>query len=268
MAFFDNMDEKISNLINTGAGKAKDMSDSLKISSAIKDEQRKQEDLYKQIGQYYYDNFYDEAEGQLRVLCTGVKASKVQILQYQDQLNKLKGAVTCPGCGAQVPANAGFCSVCGMKMVPQNTVLSSQIGRKCPSCGSMVDKEAMFCTSCGKRMPKEQVDEPDVSKEMCPVCGAAVETDQAFCTNCGSVIERKAEQVSWEEVEESKEQEPESREVDNVFSMGEVEKVPEVRPDVQVTPREESRQGICPECGKKLKPGQRFCTNCGTRIEE
>lgn len=302
MAFFDNMDEKISNLINTGAGKAKDVSESFRISGLIKDEEKKQEELYRQIGKYYYENCYDTATGKLKVWCVDIKSSIVQIMQYQEQLNKLKGAVTCPGCGAQVPDGAGFCSACGMKMQPQNNGNVVQTGRRCPSCGNIVDQEAMFCTTCGQKMP-EQPEEVKAEnstetgekqnvcpscgavlksdqlfctvcgkripeqigisekKETCPMCGADVEEDQLFCTNCGAAIEHKPAEI------------PEKEEIfipENVEEVSvNLEDEKEREAEVQAEPEEEEeKQGICPECGRILKPGQRFCTSCGTKVGE
>lgn len=303
MAFFDDVDAKISNLINTGAGKAKDMSESFRISGMIREEEKKQEDLYKQIGQYYYDNYCDSAEGQLRVWCAGIKASKVQMLQYQDQLNKLKGTITCPGCGAEVASGAAFCSGCGMKMQPQNRVAPAKMSRKCPTCGNTVDQDAMFCTNCGQRMPEliateeanndenlekkqkvcplcgaaveedqvfctfcgqkipEQeevtdIDSSEDNQELCPTCGATVEKDQTFCTKCGTKIEKNQLDIS--------ENESFSEPLDSVFEEVDFSSLQKKETEPQEEPK---KTEICPACGRELKPGQKFCTNCGTKIK-
>lgn len=304
MAFFDDVDVKISNLINTGAGKAKDMSESFRISGAIREEEKKQEDLYKQIGQYYYENYCDSAEGQLRVWCSGIKASKVQVLQYQDQLNKLKGTITCPGCGAEVASGSAFCSGCGMKMQPQNRINPmNKAGRRCPACGNTVDQDSMFCTNCGQRMPEliaaEEVNNDETvekKQKVCPVCGATVEEDQVFCTSCGQRIPEQEEVTDVDSSEDNQklcptcgatvekdqifctkcgtkieknqsdisENENFSEPLDNAFEEVDFSSLQENESELQT---EAEKREICPACGRELKPGQKFCTNCGTKIE-
>lgn len=50
------------------------------------------------------------------------------------------GAV-CPQCGAQIFANARFCSACGAKL---QTV--------CPGCGAPVKPGSKFCSECGRAL--------------------------------------------------------------------------------------------------------------------
>ena len=42
--------------------------------------------------------------------------AKAQIENLKAQINDLKGVKTCPGCGADVPLGAAFCSACGSKV--------------------------------------------------------------------------------------------------------------------------------------------------------
>ena len=62
MALFDDVDQKLSNWINAGTDKAKGMSESMKISGDIKEEEKNQEDLYRQIGLHFYNNYAETAE--------------------------------------------------------------------------------------------------------------------------------------------------------------------------------------------------------------
>lgn len=115
MAMFDEMDKKISGWISAGAGKAKDMSESMKISGLIKEEENKQNEIFKQIGQLYFVNYADHAEGQLKEMCLKIADSKASVMQYKEQLCALKGTIGCPNCGAEISSNSMFCSACGAK---------------------------------------------------------------------------------------------------------------------------------------------------------
>ena len=55
MAMFDDVDKKLSGWFNAGAEKAKGMSETLRLSNAIREEETKQAELYRQMGKYFYD---------------------------------------------------------------------------------------------------------------------------------------------------------------------------------------------------------------------
>lgn len=246
MAMLDDMDKKISGWFNAGAGKAKDMSESLKISGLIREEENKQTELYKQIGQFYFENCAEQAEGQLKEWCSNVAASKAQVMQYKEQLRILKGTVGCPNCGAEVPSNSAFCNVCGTKIeVPRRKTK----GKVCPNCGAVADTGATFCTTCGTKLPDDEpIYTPPVEKVQelyCPGCHAVVEEGQAFCTKCGTRIQSLATPVS---------------------PMEEVESMEPVQAEKEIPPIEEVKipqRRTCPRCGAELEVEQMFCTSCG-----
>lgn len=37
-------------------------------------------------------------------------------------------------------------------------------------------------------------------------------------------------------------------------------------PEADLSPAEENTVNFCPECGKKVTPGAKFCTGCGTKL--
>jgi len=50
--------------------------------------------------------------------------------------------MTCPKCGAQIPANSKFCNQCGAKIG----------GASCPQCGADVPAGSKFCPNCGTKI--------------------------------------------------------------------------------------------------------------------
>lgn len=52
-----------------------------------------------------------------------------------------KTEITCPYCGKQNPASAGFCSSCGRKL---ETI--------CPKCGYHNKADAKYCNQCGEKL--------------------------------------------------------------------------------------------------------------------
>ncbi len=50
--------------------------------------------------------------------------------------------MTCPKCGAKIPANSKFCNQCGAKIG----------GTSCPQCGAEVPAGSKFCPNCGTKI--------------------------------------------------------------------------------------------------------------------
>ena len=75
--------------------------------------------------------------------------------------------VTCPKCGAKMPAKAKFCPECG-----------TPNGTSCPKCGAVVRaKNAKFCPECGASL-----------SAVCPKCGKPVKAGAKFCPECGEKL--------------------------------------------------------------------------------
>lgn len=218
MAFLDNMDKKLSQFGQGALKKTKDVSESVRLSGAIREEENKQVEIYKQIGEYFYQNYAEQADEQLKVLCDAVAKSKETVLQYKEQIKVLKGITYCTNCNAEIPMNSMFCNNCGTRVVQAAPAAPVHMGPTCPTCQAPIESGQLFCTNCGSRIPEPQpVEEPVVFESpvvqeesveeapvawenmevqveeesapavpTCPGCGSEVEPNQAFCTNCGT----------------------------------------------------------------------------------
>lgn len=226
MAFLNDIDKKLTQFGQGALKKTKDVSESVRITGAVKEEENWQAELFRKMGEYFYQNYSDQASGEMKEWCDAVQRSKANVMQYQEQLRILKGVNYCPHCNAEVPANAVFCNNCGARIVqPQPVPAAPQTGgRCCPGCGAPLDEDQVFCMNCGMK-----VDEiPMESAPEEPTAAFAPEEPEAVF----APEEPKAEEPATPEVAE--------------------EAVPEII--------------CCPSCGKVLKPGQKFCTSCGTRM--
>lgn len=183
---FEDMDKKISGWINAGTEKAKGMSESLRLTGVIKDEENKQTEFYKMLGKYFYESHREIADGVAAQWCNEIDMSKQRVEQYQEELQTVKGVMRCPNCGTEISANSTFCHVCGTKMEPKKRPGT----RMCPVCGAQLEADAGFCTVCGAKVaPMIDVVEENRTKT-CPVCGSEVTQDQKFCMKCGSKVEK------------------------------------------------------------------------------
>ncbi|MEQ2829914.1 zinc-ribbon domain-containing protein [[Ruminococcus] lactaris] len=297
MAFFDEMDRKLSQFGQSVSNKSREVSEGMRLSSAIKAEEEKQNNLYREVGKYYFENCAANAEGQLKVLCDQIVASMELTSQYKQQQNVLKGMVSCPNCGAQISANSGFCNVCGSKIEKQvSPAPQPGAGKICPKCQKTVEADALFCTFCGNQFEAqpaapayeepaapayeepatpayEEPAAPAYEEPAAPVYEEPAapayeevhipEVTVPTCVKCGAVLEegQKFCTVCGTKVEE----EPAAPVYEEPAAPAYEEPVTPPYEEVHIP---EVTVPTCVKCGAVLEEGQKFCTVCGTKVEE
>ena len=246
MAFFDEMDRKLSQFGQSVSNKSREVSEGMRLSSAIKAEEEKQNNLYREVGKYYFENCAANAEGQLKVLCDQIVASMELTSQYKQQQNVLKGMVSCPNCGSQISANSGFCNVCGSKIEKQvSPAPQPGAGKICPKCQKTVEADALFCTFCGNQFEAQPAapayEEPAAPAYEEPVTPANEEP--------ATPANEEPAAPAYEEPAAPAYEEPAAPAYEEVH-------IPEVTVPT------------CVKCGAVLEEGQKFCTVCGTKVGE
>ena len=242
MAFFDEMDRKLSQFGQSVSNKSREVSEGMRLSSAIKAEEEKQNNLYREVGKYYFENCAANAEGQLKVLCDQIVASMELTSQYKQQQNVLKGMVSCPNCGAQIPANSGFCNACGSKIEKQVPPAPQPgAGKICPKCQKTVEADAQPAAPAYEEPAAPAYEEPATPAYEEPAAPAYEESAApAYEEPAAPVYEEPAAPVY---------EEPAAPAYEEVH-------IPEVTVPT------------CVKCGAVLEEGQKFCTVCGTKVGE
>ena len=246
MAFFDEMDRKLSQFGQSVSNKSREVSEGMRLSSAIKAEEEKQNNLYREVGKYYFENCAANAEGQLKVLCDQIVASMELTSQYKQQQNVLKGMVSCPNCGAQISANSGFCNVCGSKIEKQvSPAPQPGAGKICPKCQKTVEADALFCTFCGNQFEAQ----PAAPAYEEPAAPAYEEPATPAYEEPAAPAYEESAAPAYEEPAAPAYEEPAAPAYEEVH-------IPEVTVPT------------CVKCGAVLEEGQKFCTVCGTKVGE
>ena len=254
MAFFDEMDRKLSQFGQSVSNKSREVSEGMRLSSAIKAEEEKQNNLYREVGKYYFENCAANAEGQLKVLCDQIVASMELTSQYKQQQNVLKGMVSCPNCGAQISANSGFCNVCGSKIEKQvSPAPQPGAGKICPKCQKTVEADALFCTFCGNQFEAQPAapayEEPAAPAYEEPATPANEEPAAPAYEEPAAPAYEEPAAPAYEEPAAPAYEEPVTPPYEEVH-------IPEVTVPT------------CVKCGAVLEEGQKFCTVCGTKVGE
>ena len=262
MAFFDEMDRKLSQFGQSVSNKSREVSEGMRLSSAIKAEEEKQNNLYREVGKYYFENCAANAEGQLKVLCDQIVASMELTSQYKQQQNVLKGMVSCPNCGAQISANSGFCNVCGSKIEKQvSPAPQPGAGKICPKCQKTVEADALFCTFCGNQFEAQPAapayEEPAAPANEEPATPANEEPAAPAYEEPAAPAYEEPAAPAYEEPTAPAYEEPAAP----VYEEPAAPAYEEVHiPEVTVP--------TCVKCGAVLEEGQKFCTVCGTKVGE
>lgn len=160
-SFFDSLGDKL-NVMGKGiADKAKEVSDLSKLNSQIREEERKVQTAYQEMGEQYYKLHKDDPTPDFSENILAVDASLAQIAQLKAEVQKLKGVCTCANCGAEVSATAQFCSSCGAKIEHpvEEAPAEEAAAHTCPNCGAAVEEDAVFCPECGNKISSEEAAE-------------------------------------------------------------------------------------------------------------
>lgn len=208
---------------------------------------------------------------------------------------------TCPKCGKQLRIEAKFCGGCGSSLEIESKVYNNQNISEitCPNCGRTLRAGAKFCGGCGtsiqelkKRTTQEgaevklsvtsEAKKTGTNETRCPNCGKTLRAGAKFCGGCGTSLREESQvQKSQEKPRIKPEMKPEIKSTRN----------PEIKPEkkistdlqiktettLQVKLEEENKrvaaniaqtkENLCPNCGKVLREGAKFCGGCGTVIE-
>ena len=234
MALWNELGKKASSTTAKAVHQAKVMGGTSKINTLILEENKKIEEIYTQLGKAYAQIHRDDYESCFGELVEMVKLSERKISEYNAQLNTLRGVVNCLNCGAELPQDAAFCSVCGAGR-PQAAKPVVHNGVTCVHCGKALPEGVKFCTGCGAPMnqkapePVYVVEDRTVEfsaykEKICVSCGAILDDDTAFCVECGAPVAGATETA-----------------INNVGR-------------------------FCVVCGAKLDDDAVFCTECGTKL--
>ena len=123
MAFsIDGLTKKAKDMVNLAADKSKDAAEQVKLSVAIAGEQKEIDKNYRNIGEWFVNEYEGEIPDAVRELVEAVNASKAKIAELEASkpakeepvVEAAPAAKTCPICGAE--SDSKFCPQCGAPM--------------------------------------------------------------------------------------------------------------------------------------------------------
>ncbi|MFQ9871661.1 MAG: hypothetical protein ACLRVT_01070 [Oscillospiraceae bacterium] len=116
MDFFDKLGATITTKSKDVVQKTKDIAEIVKLNGQIANEEDAVRNAYLQIGKWYLLSHEGELPCEAAQWAQAIRQAQEKIERCQEQIFKLKGLQACPGCCAQVDADALYCPRCGTKL--------------------------------------------------------------------------------------------------------------------------------------------------------
>ena len=115
MAFLDDIDKKLTNLGQGAIQKTREMTDSAKLSGALKNLEGQKKDVLADLGAISYRKLKEsgeEAGPEESGIIARLDELETQIADLRGQIQRVKGVIFCPNCHAQIAQDSMFCNVC------------------------------------------------------------------------------------------------------------------------------------------------------------
>ena len=151
MAFFEQLGKKLTDAGQGVAQQTRNMADIARLNNTISEKKKRMMADLTTLGEKYYAAHRDDPDAELSEFIAAIVALEAEIHQCEEEIKQIKGVTKCPGCGADVPLGAAFCSVCGRPAEQPAPVIPEGM-RECPHCHKPVPAENKFCTGCGTKM--------------------------------------------------------------------------------------------------------------------
>lgn len=155
MGFFDAVKENLTVTSQGVAQKFSNATESAKLSSQMKNNQRMIEKLLYQVGEACFALHGAEENTAYDTLFKEIKRLQCQNVELQEQIAALSTELACPKCGYKNGGGTKFCISCGTPLgedVKFSALVVENSGKRCPSCQSVNAEDALFCTECGTKL--------------------------------------------------------------------------------------------------------------------
>lgn len=126
MDFFDKFSETVMSASKDVSQKARDLSETAKLSLDIRSKEDSVRKLYAQIGEQYYKEHKDDIEPAYEQM-EKIKEYMTTIDELKKKLQEVKGTKTCERCGEEIKADDAYCRKCGAKVEVDDIVVDAEV---------------------------------------------------------------------------------------------------------------------------------------------
>lgn len=198
-SFFDNLADKVNNIGNKVVEKTTSSTENIRLSNAIKEEERQINEDYLAIGKKYRELFGNSPEPDFAQFISDIVRREAVIEENRKKIQKNKGKTTCENCGTEIDAAAAFCTKCGTK----NPIADEIAREKAEAQAHAAEAKAQAAAANAAAVSAQAQAAADTAAQMqtdpspaanetvfCKNCGNAITAGNAFCTNCGTRVDQ------------------------------------------------------------------------------
>lgn len=215
-SFFDNLADKVNSLGNKVVEKTTSSTENIRLSNAIKEEERQINEDYLAIGKKYRELFGASPEPAFADFISDIVRREAVIEENRKKIQKNKGKTTCTNCGTEIDSTAAFCDKCGTKnpvadeiarekaeaeaKAAAEAAAQAQAKAEAEAHAAQAAAEAAAANAASVAAQAQAAADtaaqiqPDSSSAgtetvFCKNCGSAITDGNVFCTNCGTRID-------------------------------------------------------------------------------
>ncbi|MDR2044455.1 MAG: zinc ribbon domain-containing protein [Clostridium sp.] len=144
MDFINKVGETLTSKGKDVAKKAKEIAEITGLHTQISIQEAGVNRIFQELGKMYYEQQKSSGNAGVAEKCGEIDAALAEVERLKKTLMLLKGVKKCPGCNAEVTAEAAFCSSCGAPIPqeeaarepeaqPQETAQAQQVAQEDPA---------------------------------------------------------------------------------------------------------------------------------------
>lgn len=177
MSILNDLDNKLTQIGNSAAQKAREVMGNAGTSNTIHGEEQKIKQCYAQIGRQFAQQLSASAiPAEYEALYTKILSLEKEIADLEaDPQPMPQGSIAdvCENCGAQLHEGQEFCINCGTKRRKRSGFENMEVAEK---------------TELITPAPTQRGVSAMAEQRACPACGAEIENGQRFCISCGNQL--------------------------------------------------------------------------------
>lgn len=149
MAFLDDLSKKLTEVGQATVSKTKEIAEMTKYTTSIREEKKKLESFYTELGTYFYNNNKDSVDETYKEHFEQITKSLEKIEELQEQLNSIKEIQNIE----ENEASASTSVEVENNDAVEETVEDNQAKEGyCKKCGAKLISDGSFCTKCGAKI--------------------------------------------------------------------------------------------------------------------
>lgn len=268
MGFMDKiygMTQKVGDTFEKGAKNVSDgskkVADKMRIKKEINQTEGEINSIHLQLGKKCYELNEKNPSAEYADMVNEINSKLAKIETLKNELNALEDKLPCPGCGQTVARGSKFCAGCGTDVSALFPVVEAAPevapAKKCTKCGYVLAEGQKFCEGCGTKV-EEAPAAPAEEKAASEPVSAPVEEKPASEPVAAPAPAPEEKASGFTQAASSFKTAPDAP----AFK-----EAPAFQSAPTPAPAPVASEKKCPQCGTKAEDDQKFCENCGTRLD-